>query len=376
MKLDLWGLDVLRGLLAGYVIAGHARWLLWCGHQEFMSGAHPLWAKALAASTASLRFGHEAVMVFFVLSGFFIHLRSAGNLQADARRKFDVRAYGVRRARRIWPPFIIALGITVALDFAGRQIFSGLYDGRTGDVVLDQSFARGGYSLASVLPGLFVLPSSWGRDFGSNGPLWSLAYEVIYYALYPLWLLLRRRSAGLAYGLPVLIAAILSFLPVDAFALTVLRHYPIWLAGAMLAEFTAVKSISRSLWTCSFGAVVLGAVLTFLPMGRAVYLIGAILLGVGVVTVFGCLPATFMNHLPFRCLHALGVRSYTTYICHFPILAILCALSFRLYGGRPAHGWFAVLAVAIALGLTWLLFGLGEKRFLNSPERLRSTPAR
>ncbi len=95
----------------------------------------------------------------------------------------------------------------------------------------------GDYSARAVLPALVMLPRSMGMTFGSNGPLWSLGYEVIYYALYPLWLIVRRRSASLAYlAIPVVCLGIAS-MKIGTWLPAVLAHWPIWIAGAGLAEW-------------------------------------------------------------------------------------------------------------------------------------------
>lgn len=78
--IDLRSLDVLRGMLAVYVVAGHARWLLWEGHSEWIKYSHSWWENVLAYASVSLRFGHEAVLIFFLFSGIFIHLRMANNI--------------------------------------------------------------------------------------------------------------------------------------------------------------------------------------------------------------------------------------------------------------------------------------------------------
>ena len=90
--INLRALDALRGLLAVYVLAGHARWLLWTGHREWLASAPAAWELPLGYSSAMLRYGHEAVMVFFVLSGFFIHLRAAE--QFAGRRRGRARQHG------------------------------------------------------------------------------------------------------------------------------------------------------------------------------------------------------------------------------------------------------------------------------------------
>jgi peptidoglycan/LPS O-acetylase OafA/YrhL len=72
--MDLRVLDVLRGFAALYVMIGHAVWLLWVGYHPYLAtGGH----RALAYASELTRFGHQAVLLFFLLSGFCIHYRQA-----------------------------------------------------------------------------------------------------------------------------------------------------------------------------------------------------------------------------------------------------------------------------------------------------------
>src|SRR5262245_6559353 len=68
-------LDGLRGLAAAYVMVGHARWLLWEGYAKGYA-LHPsdysFFQKGLVYFFAFFKFGEEAVLFFFVLSGFVI----------------------------------------------------------------------------------------------------------------------------------------------------------------------------------------------------------------------------------------------------------------------------------------------------------------
>src|SRR5438552_18554076 len=84
-RLNLQFVDGLRGLAALYVMVGHARWLLWEGYSEgFLK--HPqdysIFNKALVYLFSLFKYGHEAVLFFFVISGFVIHLRYAQALAA------------------------------------------------------------------------------------------------------------------------------------------------------------------------------------------------------------------------------------------------------------------------------------------------------
>lgn len=93
---------------------------------------------------------------------------------------------------RLVTPYFFALLLTVILDQIGRYLYPILYLHQTGDVLLDTIFLNKDFSLEAILPAVFILPSSAGKDFGSNGPLWSLAYETVYYAIYPTMALSKK----------------------------------------------------------------------------------------------------------------------------------------------------------------------------------------
>ena len=90
-------LDGLRGLAAFYVVVGHARWLLWEGYSEGFQkhpASYSAINKALAYFLSLFKYGNEAVLFFFVLSGFVIHLRYARRMaEQGAAAKFDWSAF-------------------------------------------------------------------------------------------------------------------------------------------------------------------------------------------------------------------------------------------------------------------------------------------
>ena len=287
---NMRSLDALRGMLAVYVVLHHARWLLWSGFDLWGVVPHPIWQKLLAYGVATpLRFGHEAVMVFFVLSGFFIHLRAAELMAAGKRASMGAATFFKRRAHRLVPPYLLALGVTILLDAVGGHFDPAFYAGQTEDRFVDENFLQTGYSMHSVIPALFMFPSSLGQHFGSDGPLWSLSYEVVYYLLYPAWLFLRRRGWLVGYGVGGLLAAAALPLASRGFLPLVLAHYPVWLAGAALAEWVQTpRSPFRYPWLFPAGFLVaLGLVLLRppLPMMIVAYILG----GSAAVLTFGFL---------------------------------------------------------------------------------------
>ncbi len=371
--INVRALDVLRGLLALVVLFGHARWLLWAGHFEWAQQPHAMWEVPLAYASAVFRYGREAVLVFFALSGFFIHLRAAQQAGAGNPIKMDARSYYKRRTHRLLAPYCLALVVTVAFDSLGRWWFPTLYLAQTGVCSIDPVFAAKGYPVQSVIPALAFLPSSLGPDFGTNGPLWSLAYEVVYYAIYPLWILVRRWRLWAAYVLIPAGCLGLTFYSSDIFPVAVVRHYFLWLAGAALAELAARWRLRRNHGSLYGGAFLAGFGAYVALTNPTLRLLAAVIYSSSAVLVFASFNQRFSNLAIVRAIEALGVRSYTIYIVHFPVLAFLSAGIIDHYSRRPLHGWYALAGALVALFFALGCFHICERHFLHL--RLRLPPA-
>lgn len=351
-------------MLAVYVAVGHARWLLWGGHAAWLASAHQPWEVIPAYGSALFRYGREALMVFFVLSGFFIHFRDAGR---GGRGEGGAAQFLRQRWHRIAPPYYFALVVTVVCDLIGRTWWPLLYAAQTGDPLLDSTFSHGGYSSASVLPAMVVLPASLGRDFGSNGPIWSLAFEAVYYAIYPAWLWVRRRSRAMAFiGIPAL-CLLSGFAPIGAFPATVLLYYPIWLAGACLAEYLVRDGVPRRSLAIGGAMFAAGALLYLARPPMVLLLSAAIVFGAGLVLAFAGSQSRDRVVLPV--FEFLGLRSYSIFIVHFPVLVLLSAYLFQTQGGRPLHGWAAVAGLALAVAAGCACFEACERHFVHSRYR-------
>jgi len=363
-RINFGNLDALRGLLAVYVALGHCRWLLWGGHAAWLATPHPAWEAIPVYASGALRYGREAVMVFFALSGFFIHFRAA---EATSREQFRAAAFYRRRWHRLAPPYYFALAVTLACDLIGRTWWPTLYEARTGDALLDATFARGGYSQTSIVPAVLLLPSSLGRDFGSNGPLWSLAFEAVYYAIYPLWLWIRHRSGMAAFVVIPLVCLLLALTPVGGFLAIVLMYYPIWLIGALLAERMVNTGVPRRAVAIGAASFAAGAALYLTAPPPLIAVIASLMFGGGLVLAFGS--AQSRDRALFPLFERLGVRSYTIYIVHFPILALLSAYVFETFGRRPMHGWLALAGAIGCVGFGVACFEVCERHFLHSRYR-------
>lgn len=193
-------LDALRGLAACYVLVTHI-----VREPRFVA----------------LRFGQEAVMLFFLLSGFVIH--HATCVRGAGEQHFG--AYLIRRVRRIYPLFLVALAATYASAW--------LYRGHLPALPAAELVGN----LAMLQDLIWVKSGTWFAPFFGNTPLWSLAYEWWFYLLfYPLMLGVAgdARRLGLVAALGAA-GFVLNRTAPNPFA-NYLSYFPIWWAGVELSQ--------------------------------------------------------------------------------------------------------------------------------------------
>lgn len=154
----------------------------------------------------------EAVGVFFVLSGFVIRYVT--------RLKYArIGEYWIDRASRIYSVIIPAILFTLLADWIAMHANPGFYAAHWGQFT-DHLGSR-------LLQNLLFTGQFWSRrtQLFSNGPLWSLSYECLYYAIYGCAFYLRGAWRWIAaIGLVALGGPHIAFL------------FPLWLLGCALYE--------------------------------------------------------------------------------------------------------------------------------------------
>ncbi len=319
-------LDVCRGLAALAVVAGHARLLTFTTYAS--TGARPLWSIPLYLLTG---LGRQAVVIFFVLSGFLI---GRAVLSAAAEGRWSWPDYAIRRMARLWTVLIPALLLTAALDYLRGRPF----DGQTflGNIAFLQTIA---------------VPT-----FGSNDPLWSLAYEFWYYVLFPLLVI----AVAKPFQPSARIACVVAALVIAMWLPPIIEAYgAIWLLGA--AAWSVYRAGTRAAPLFIAGSIGFCAVLV----------VSKAITSPSVQTIFVedlVLGASFALMLPQLAarrgslISSGAAMSYTLYLTHFPILMFLAgALAIKPQApGANAAAMFALLLLA-ALACSWLMYLLFER---------------
>jgi peptidoglycan/LPS O-acetylase OafA/YrhL len=372
-RTDLSALDLLRGLAALYVVCFHASVLTWenADHYTAVTG-HDAAFHTLLLSRA-LEFGKPAVLLFFLISGFCIHYRQATTLVSapSAGRMLDIRVFAVRRVRRLYPPFLFAVALTALLDAVGASLNPALYAGESEYWRLNM-WQYGDRSFSTLFGNLLMQSALMVPPFGSNGALWSLAYEFWFYALYPIFVLITVRfgtyhafaiiaPVGLAIQLAVKVAPTL----LPSWLGGVLLCWIIWCAGALLAEAYAgrvrLPGLEIAAAAATLGLALLVARRSTLdgPVGFQAVAWGVCLtILLGYFLLAAPRWVRLVAERAARSLALLGVISYSLYLVHLPWLTLLAAW-WLAHNERLPAGWelfgLGVMS-SVSLGaITWLL---------------------
>lgn len=321
-------LDLIRGVAACAVAGGHLRNLFFQDYEKLQSPS--AFCKVLYFLTG---LGHEAVVVFFVLSGFVI----ANSIVASiGKGTWSWRGYLISRLTRLWVVLIPAILLGVFLDKAG---ISSLVGGGIYRCVGFGHVLRGTepeqLSPTVVAGNLLFLQTILVPTVGSNSPLWSLANEFWYYIAFPLLLLACQR------GKSTLLRILLALGALSVLALVgsgISTYFSIWLMGC--AAFYGASSLPIHSKTRAQGIYWLGGLLTLTLLiairGRALGGLGAFaqdfVLGLGVA----CMLLGAANLRPSGKLSvwsktslALARPSYSLYVLHLPLLVCLASRLFK-----------------------------------------------
>ncbi|NOU03776.1 MAG: acyltransferase [Novosphingobium sp.] len=348
-------IDAMRFIAAALVVMEHARDLLFVTLRE-AGGVSPVW-QAFYFLTG---FGSEAVIAFFVISGFWI--------TAAVERRFGApdfwRGYLIDRLSRLLIVMVPALAVGAVLDLAAIHLLASPYALGTSGAMTLQTPVTDRLGLGVLLGNLVFLQDLVVPTFGSNGPLWSLANEFWYYLWFPsLLLALRSRRFGL--GLLTLSVGLLSG--------ELVKGFGVWLMGSAL--FYLDRRIRGASGTGKGQAVGLIGLCVAIAVMAAVY--GGSRLGWGGLGHSFVLGSAFAlvlwavlrldPALPvwLRSMATYGARaSFSLYAAHFPFLLLVVSLlppAARTQPDGPrALLWIAVLA--LTLGWGWLFARVTEAR--------------
>jgi peptidoglycan/LPS O-acetylase OafA/YrhL len=287
--------------------------------------------------------GPVGVGLFFVLSGFLITTLLLEEHAVDGR--VGLRRFYARRVRRLLPALavlLVAYAIVRLLEGGGARglevvALSGLY---AGNIV--QAFA-----VHDLVSGT------------SLAHLWSLAQEEQFYVIWPWLLLLVLRARRTMLWIALLLTAMIAYragLALHGASVVRLYYGPDtrsdWLiAGAFLAVWRRRGLVVREpVALVGFAILFTGLFLDPWARGWQVWQSPLLTMGCGALVAAGCAPTQMALLLSSRLLVNLGKVSYSLYLWHVPMFAVL---GYR----RPE------IALPLALAASWLSYRYIEQPF-------------
>ena len=336
-------LDGLRGVAALIVVFHHS--LLALPAAANLSTIPPVGSTIWWLEFTPLKLltaGNEAVLIFFVLSGFVLALPV---LRSPA---YDWVGYYFRRTLRLYLPVVASIALAAIIISAHPQ--------RSGN----GSSWVDAYSVKAPNWGLFLQALDIFEPANPvNNPLWTLRWEMIFSLALPLFvfgaLLLRRRWAWVLIGAVVLV--FLGTLKDVSFLL----YLPVFFCGSVLATNAdrllewSLRIKGRPGVSLAWLALLLGGLTLLIAhwllqpiLMRAVvldeFLLGLSFVGATVIVAVAFLWWPFEALLTIAPVRWLGRVSFSLYLVHVPI--ILAAAN--IFG--RGH-WLETIAVAIPVSL-------------------------
>ncbi|MBA4762101.1 acyltransferase family protein [Sphingomonas sp.] len=347
-------MDALRCVLAVTVAFAHAWYLL--------IADYPGQASTIASAGYFLAgFAHASVILFFVLSGYWI----AKSVDRRMTAGWVWTGYTIDRLARLLVVLLPALAIGGILDAIGLYgLESSTHTGATDTYVLNNNLAeRLGWQ--TLLGNILFLQSIAVAPFGTNGPLWSLAYEFWFYIWFPaLWVSWRSRRPS-----PLLATLLLAWIVPN-----MLVGFACWLCGAALFWVTrrsGGQSLQplRRLWLIVASVPFLGTLIYSRLFG-----LGDVELPLAftfAVLLYALLRVELRAPRWLRPFAGYGAQaSFSLYILHFPVIAFAAALLLddkRL----PATG-ASVMLVVVVLVVAILLSALFARYTERHTARVRA----
>jgi peptidoglycan/LPS O-acetylase OafA/YrhL len=333
--------------------------------------AHGLYKLAVAALYLAASAGHQAVIIFFVLSGFLV----GGSVFRSFAKEWTWAGYLTHRLVRLWIVVIPALLLGGILDFTGLHLkrAHALYTGQVHNHMVAQVAAA--LTLPAFVRNLFFLQGIRGLPFGSNGALWSLANELWYYILFPLAFCALGRVykswARVLFALGFLLTAVFVGKPI-------LELFPVWLFGVILYRLPplrlphAARVISALLYVPLFFGI------AFLSRRGHIGAVALdLLLGVITTAVLWVLLSSAdraRNGIGTEVSRWAASFSFSLYALHFPFLLLLTAwLAGNVrWQPRGAHLAEAAGAFFLAIGYSFAVATQTEFRTASVRKRIET----
>ncbi|MGW8389825.1 acyltransferase family protein [Pseudoduganella sp. HUAS MS19] len=295
--------------------------------------AHAASTKTLAMPLLPNSVGHNAVVVFFLLSGYVIAFVADG-------KEGTAREFWISRLARIYSVALPAMLLAPLADQVGLALNPQHYAG--GLTTHDYPALRMAASLlfANELWLVSIMPFS-------NSAYWSLCYEMSYYLLFSLWCFGSGRRRWLWLGLAAL-----------AIGPKILLLGPVWALGVLVYRWQGGYQLSAAMgWACWMASLAGLAGFQYYDLGEQLAHWSAQLLGAELHRLLH-FSKHFLGDYVLALLIALNFLGFRRIAARFDPVFNACAAAIR----KAASYTFSIYLFHLPLVLLFeiLLAGMGK----------------
>jgi hypothetical protein len=332
-------LDWFRFIAALIVVTGHTKDQLFVKFADLNPESRNIFS---AIFYMCGKLGNEAVMIFFVISGFLV---GGAALQRFSHNTFLLRSYVIDRTTRIMIPLIPAIILTAGMEL----------------------YLFGSAQWMNIFGSLFSLQGILFPTLLENEALWTLSYEVWFYILIGAVALYADNKC---WGWLLLLASLLVFTKLEA-------HYLFcWIIGAIAFQYRPKKIIPQ-LIIIGIILIIYGSFAKQINRGSESFDIGGLQSFIPSMAaariIFSCGFAIILQQLIMMQpknkltinIDNLGTKlatfSYTLYLIHSPIIRLF-KYKFGITGIKDINlptmmiYFTAVISCFAVTGIMYLLF--------------------
>ncbi|HWD90000.1 MAG TPA: acyltransferase [Mucilaginibacter sp.] len=303
-----------------------------------------------------------AVPLFFLISGYCIHLSNIRHIRAN--EPLPIKKYYIRRLKRLYPPYIVALAVSVAVGY----------------LVVPKNY---NLTPANALVHIFLLQAYTERYFVAiNVVLWTISVELAFYLIYPVFYYLRRR-----FSLDVALVTIFIVSGISIALLSIFTDYSLprsyfpiniwfaWCCGAYLADKVKLNPavLKKPVYKIIYAGILVAFIL-FQVTGLSRFdIIGyqlKILVWTAPLVLLICAEPWLSRKRNFlvKITAMIGLSSYSLYLLHEPLISLknYCASKFLPHALQHAGIAIGIFLIPV---ITWFSYKYIEKPFMaRKPE--------
>lgn len=318
--------------------------------------------------------GSQMVMIFFVLSGFFMAMSMENNKVTGPKK---LKIFYSTRFIRIYVPYISSIVVSVLVLFWVAKYTPDLYNLSSNREFNNRLIVA--YHDITIQNFLKSLVFSKNNEYiGFNYAYWSLLYEGIFYLIIPFIHRIQRQYFILSGSLFLLGIFVFSFYRVDNIFLKFTLEYNFYFAIGQ-AIYYYRKTIRDKLkggkfkWILIAPSVILFFlfnVLTLLHYEIWADLFSSIAGGL-ILLLF--LNYNFKNTYFIKCIKNLGKISYSLYLIHIPVLIFTYSIMHRITGGILYYSRFYFIAVFVCILCGFIFYKLAEEPSLALIKKVKNS---